>query len=101
MAEMFELSEQLREKVGHALKEAIELGSDLQPEADQRAAGKALRKEVPRTSHATWQPAPDRSDPVELLRSQEASRVQLLLPIRQTPRKNRPFTFRQTTHCRR
>ena len=36
MAEMFELSEQLREKVGHALKEAIELGGDLQPEHIRR-----------------------------------------------------------------
>lgn len=93
MAEMYELSEQLREKVGHALKEAIELGSDLQPEADQRAAGKVLRKEVPRTSHATWQPAPDRPDPVELLRSQEASRVQLLLPIRHERMATSAFAF--------
>src|SRR5262245_66652421 len=50
---------------------------------EERAArGKAARADVPRTSHAEWEPAPHRPDPVELLEEQAASRVPELVPIR-------------------
>ena len=38
--------------------------------ADRIAAGRALRKDVPRDAHGDWQPAPDRPDPVEVLVAQ-------------------------------
>src|SRR5947207_4209625 len=50
--------------------------------ADRMAAGRALRKHVPRDAHGDWQPAPDRPDPVAVLVAQGESRVPELLPIR-------------------
>jgi Uncharacterized protein conserved in bacteria (DUF2252) len=50
--------------------------------ADRIAAGRALRKDVPRSSHGDWQAAADRPDPVAVLEAQSESRVPELLPIR-------------------
>src|SRR6187401_1661522 len=50
--------------------------------ADRVAAGRELRKAVPRSAHGEWQPAPDRPDPVAVLVEQGESRVPELLPIR-------------------
>src|SRR6187399_3291664 len=61
---------------------------------DQRAArGKATRAEVPRTSHAEWEPALHRPDPVELLEEQAQTRVPELVPIRYGRMLVSPFTF--------
>ena len=50
---------------------------------DERAArGKTARAEVPRESHATFNPPPDRPDPISLLEEQEVSRVPELVPVR-------------------
>ncbi len=49
---------------------------------DARAeAGQAIRKRVPRTSHAAFAPAPDR-DPIAILEAQEADRLVDLIPLR-------------------
>jgi uncharacterized protein (DUF2252 family) len=62
--------------------------------ATERAArGKAARREVPRASHAGFEPAANRHDPVELLESQAATRVQELVPIRYGRMLVSPFTF--------
>ena len=50
--------------------------------ADRIAAGRALRKEVPRSRHGDWKAAADRPDPVAVLVAQGESRVTELLPIR-------------------
>jgi uncharacterized protein (DUF2252 family) len=50
--------------------------------ADRIAAGRALRKDVPRSSHGDWKAAADRPDPVAVLEAQGESRVSELLPIR-------------------
>src|SRR6266576_1164495 len=50
--------------------------------ADRRAAGRALRKEMPRSSHAEWSPVADRPDPISLLEEQNVSRQAQLVPIR-------------------
>jgi uncharacterized protein (DUF2252 family) len=61
---------------------------------DERAArGKAARAEVPRTSHADWEPPPHRPDPVDLLEEQAQSRVPELVPIRYGRMLVSPFTF--------
>jgi len=57
------------------------------------ARGKAARAEVPRRSHAEWEPNPHRPDPVELLESQAQSRVPELVPIRYGRMLVSPFTF--------
>ena len=43
------------------------------PEAwkDRRAAGRDLRKVVPRSAHAEWAPPADRPDPVSVLAGQD------------------------------
>jgi uncharacterized protein (DUF2252 family) len=49
---------------------------------ERAAAGKATRAEVPRSSHAVWDPPADRADPVAVLKDQARSRVSELIPIR-------------------
>jgi uncharacterized protein (DUF2252 family) len=50
--------------------------------ADRIAAGRAMRKEVHRSSHGDWGPAADRPDPVAVLTAQAETRVPELCPIR-------------------
>ena len=61
--------------------------------AERVARGKAARSEVPRTSHAVFEPSPTRADPVELLERQAKSRVPELVPIRYGRMLVSPFTF--------
>ena len=61
---------------------------------DERVArGQTARQAAPRSSHAQWEPAPDRPDPVTLLEQQAASRVPELVPIRYGRMLASPFTF--------
>ncbi len=62
-------------------------------EADSRAIGKEARVAVPRGSHATFEPSPDRPDPVTLLEDQATTRVRELVPIRYGRMLVSPFTF--------
>jgi len=55
--------------------------------------GKAARSAAPRVSHAEFEPAPDRSDPVELLQRQARTRVPELVPIRYGRMLVSPFAF--------
>jgi uncharacterized protein (DUF2252 family) len=61
--------------------------------AERVARGKAARAEVPRSSHAVFEPAADRPDPVELLERQGRTRVPELVPIRYGRMLVSPFTF--------
>src|SRR5436309_12696804 len=61
--------------------------------AERVARGKAARAEVPRSSHATFTPPSDRTDPVELLEGQAKARVPELVPIRYGRMLLSPFTF--------
>jgi uncharacterized protein (DUF2252 family) len=61
--------------------------------AERKVRGKAARAEVPRESHAQWQPPADRPDPVDLLASQGASRVPDLVPVRYGRMMETPFTY--------
>jgi Uncharacterized protein conserved in bacteria (DUF2252) len=64
------------------------------PSVDERAArGKEARTAVPRSSHAGFEAAADRPDPVELLESQSATRVAELVPIRYGRMLTSPFAF--------
>jgi uncharacterized protein (DUF2252 family) len=63
------------------------LAATAAPSADlstaQRAAiGKQARAQVPRSSHAEWEPSGNRPDPIEVLEGQAATRVPELVPIR-------------------
>jgi uncharacterized protein (DUF2252 family) len=61
--------------------------------SDSRAQGKAARSTAPRASHADFQPAAGRSDPVELLERQARTRVPELVPIRYGRMLASPFAF--------
>jgi uncharacterized protein (DUF2252 family) len=50
--------------------------------AERTAHGKAARAHAARSSHAVFEPAPDRADPIELLQRQDRTRVPELVPIR-------------------
>jgi hypothetical protein len=64
----------------------------LTPE-ERVARGKAARAEVPRASHAVFDPSPDRPDPITLLEEQATSQVPELVPIRYGRMLVSPFTF--------
>src|SRR5512143_1976123 len=55
--------------------------------------GRAARRGAPRSAHGDWSPSPGRSDPVDVLRAQAATRVQELVPIRYGRMLVSPFTF--------
>src|SRR6266581_2688867 len=65
--------------------------------AERRDAGKALRKQVPRRSHAEWSPAADRPDPISLLEEQNRTRLDYLVPLRFERMAASPFTFLRGT----
>lgn len=64
------------------------------PSVEERLeAGKALREQVPRRSHAQFEKAVDRPDPVAILEEQNRSRVQKLVPVRFARMLASPFAF--------
>ena len=65
---------------------------DLTPD-ESIARGKAARAEVPRASHAVFDPPSDRLDPIGLLAKQAESRVPELVPIRWGRMMVSPFAF--------
>ncbi len=60
---------------------------------ERAARGKAARREVPRSAHAEWEPAPQRSDPIDLLEEQALLREPELVPIRYGRMLVSPFAF--------
>jgi uncharacterized protein (DUF2252 family) len=61
--------------------------------AERYAAGKSLRKDCPRSSHAVWEPPPGRPDPVHVVLEAEKGRLPDLLPLRHGRMAKSPFTF--------
>ncbi len=61
--------------------------------AERFAAGKALRRQVPRASHAEYSAAPDRPDPLDLIEAQSRARLPALVPIRHARMLASPFSF--------
>ena len=61
--------------------------------AERVARGKAARAEVSRSSHAVFEPAPRRVDPVKLLERQAKTRISELVPIRYGRMLVSPFSF--------
>jgi uncharacterized protein (DUF2252 family) len=61
--------------------------------AERAARGRSVRKEVPRSVHAEWEPAADRPDPLKLLEEQARTRIAELVPIRYGRMLSSPFAF--------
>lgn len=60
---------------------------------DRQAAGKALRDNLSRSTHADWNPSNSRPDPIALLEASNAGRLPNLIPIRYGRMLKSPFTF--------
>jgi uncharacterized protein (DUF2252 family) len=64
------------------------------PSVEERAVrGKAARSEVPRSSHAAWEPSRERMRAEDVLLEQAADRVPELVPIRHGRMLASPFAF--------
>ncbi len=63
------------------------------PLAERFAMGKARRDTSARADHATWKPAANRPDPVDVILGAEKGRLEELLPIRHSRMLATPFTF--------
>jgi uncharacterized protein (DUF2252 family) len=61
--------------------------------AERAQRGKAARADVPRESHAEFDPPADRPDPLALLQEQEMSRVPELVPVRHGRMMVSPFSY--------
>ena len=61
--------------------------------AERMANGKALRRKVPRSSHAEFRTARGRRDPVSILETQNATRIKELVPVRMARMLTSPFAF--------
>jgi len=62
------------------------------PREERRAAGKHLREQVSRESHAEWRPTPQR-DPLAVLQVGEAGRLGELVSLRRERMRADPFAF--------
>ena len=70
-----------------------ETGRNAPSIADRMAEGRAIRQNVPRSSHAAWTPPADRPNPLDLLTAQDEGRLQDLVPIRYGRMLASPFAF--------
>src|ERR1700753_3070802 len=60
---------------------------------ERQAQGSSARTGTPRSSHAGWEPAADRRNPVDLLEEQNADREPDLVPVPHGRMMVSPFTF--------
>lgn len=61
--------------------------------AERAEFGRQVRAEVPRSRHGAWEPAPDRTDPLEILALQATTRLPDLVPIRYGRMAESAFAF--------
>jgi uncharacterized protein (DUF2252 family) len=62
-------------------------------EQQREQMGRLLCRQVPRRLHGPWKPAPDRPDPLEVVRARNRGRQQRLIPIRLGRMVASPFAF--------
>ena len=68
-------------------------GVDQPTWADRRAAGRALRKEVPRSALGRWRAQADRPDPVDMVELSHLGRLERLIPVRVGRMCASPYAF--------
>lgn len=79
-------------RVGRILKDVLSSKEGPTP-SESKEHGKQLREEVPFEAHAAWLAPDSRTDPVELLLSQDETRVPSLVSLRHERMAVSPFTF--------
>jgi uncharacterized protein (DUF2252 family) len=77
----------------------FDLGDVLVPWEQRREEGKALRRAVPRESHAEWKPGAKRPDPLRLLAQNNKGRQAELIPLRMGRMAASPFAFLRGSAC--
>lgn len=76
------------------MKQAAAPAHTLKDARDQSLReGRALRRTVPRSSHAVWDPALRSADPVDMLVTSGKTRLRELLPLRYGRMSHSPFTY--------
>ena len=83
-------------QIHRSVREALN-PSTLRTTEESQAFGKNLRQRLPIEDQGIWEAAENRPDPIDLLRSQGAQRVQSLLPIRYQRMSASPFAFYRGT----
>ncbi len=68
-------------------------GNELLPVEQLLEAGRAIRQQVPRRSHAKWKKDPSRKDPIKILQAGDAERLEELVPVRYGRMLQSPFAF--------
>src|SRR5580700_1719315 len=66
---------------------------------ERRQEGKALRRKVPRESHAQWKPGRARLDPLDILHANNRGRQAHLVPLRMGRMAASPFAFLRGSAC--
>jgi len=77
----------------------FDLGRQAIPWETRHAEGKALRKSVPRESHAEWKPSRNRADPVSTVMANNKGRQKHLIPLRMGRMASSPFAFLRGSAC--
>jgi Uncharacterized protein conserved in bacteria (DUF2252) len=78
----------------HGEKALIDSFAFKRPSVSERMAeGRALRKQVPRSTQATYDMPAGRPDPIEILKRQDATRIPKLVPLRYGRMLANPFAF--------
>jgi uncharacterized protein (DUF2252 family) len=65
----------------------------LPPSEERYAAGRALRKDLPRNGVGRWRPSEDRADPIDLIEESHAGRLERLIPLRVGRMVASPYAF--------
>jgi uncharacterized protein (DUF2252 family) len=71
--------------------------ADYKTNEQRRQEGKALRAKIPRESHAEFEMAKDRTDPVKVIKKSSEGRLQHLIPIRYGRMSKSVFAFYRGT----
>jgi uncharacterized protein (DUF2252 family) len=71
--------------------------SEYKTSEQRRQEGKALREKVPRVSQAEFEVAPDRADPVKVIKKSSEGRLEHLIPIRYGRMSKSAFAFYRGT----
>lgn len=67
---------------------------EVEQSVDERgAAGRSLRSSIPRSAHGEWSPPSNRSDPLDVLEAQAATRLGELGTLRYQRMAESPFAF--------
>lgn len=77
----------------------FDLGSKMVPWEHRYAEGKALRRAIPRESHAEWKPGKNRPDPLKLLIASNQGRQAHFVPLRMGRMAASPLAFLRGSPC--